>query len=122
MVRSHVLVLSAALLPVISAFPANPQQQQPDVVQEKRPYHAPPVDRAQAVVDTFRLSWEGYYRFAFPNDELLPVTNTFGNSRYNQPYTRYLSMHYTNTCPAMDGVPQPLTRSVQHSSWVKRTL
>lgn len=39
------------------------------------------VDRAQSVVDTFRLAWEGYYRYAFPNDELLPVTNGFGNSR-----------------------------------------
>jgi len=39
------------------------------------------VDRAQAVVDTFKLSWEGYYKYAFPNDELKPVTNNFSNSR-----------------------------------------
>ncbi|KAL6709403.1 hypothetical protein ACN47E_001810 [Coniothyrium glycines] len=38
-------------------------------------------DRAQAVIATFRLSWEGYYQYAFPNDELKPVTNGFSNSR-----------------------------------------
>jgi mannosyl-oligosaccharide alpha-1,2-mannosidase len=39
-------------------------------------------DRAQAVIDAFRVSWEGYYEHAFPNDELHPVTNSFSNSRY----------------------------------------
>jgi mannosyl-oligosaccharide alpha-1,2-mannosidase len=42
-----------------------------------------PADRAQAVVNTFKLSWEGYYKYAFPNDELKPVTNGFSNSRYD---------------------------------------
>ncbi|KAF2125818.1 glycoside hydrolase family 47 protein [Dothidotthia symphoricarpi CBS 119687] len=39
------------------------------------------ADRAQAVVDAFRVSWEGYYTHAFPNDELKPVTNGSSNSR-----------------------------------------
>jgi len=43
---------------------------------------SPGVHRAQAVVDTFKLSWEGYYSHAFPNDELKPVTNGLSNSRY----------------------------------------
>jgi mannosyl-oligosaccharide alpha-1,2-mannosidase len=47
---------------------------------EKRQYTAP-KDRAQAVVDTFKLSWDGYHTYAFPNDELKPVTNGFSNSR-----------------------------------------
>lgn len=42
---------------------------------------SPGVHRAQAVVDTFKLSWEGYYSHAFPNDELKPVTNGLSNSR-----------------------------------------
>ena len=50
--------------------------------QEKRQYDAPPAaDRAQAVIDTFRLSWEGYHTYAFPADELKPVSNNAGNSR-----------------------------------------
>lgn len=39
------------------------------------------IDRAQAVVESFKVSWEGYYQYAFPNDELKPVTNSFSNSR-----------------------------------------
>ncbi|KAF2200068.1 mannosyl-oligosaccharide alpha-1,2-mannosidase-like protein [Delitschia confertaspora ATCC 74209] len=39
------------------------------------------VDRAQAVIEAFRFSWEGYYKYAFPHDELHPVTNTFSDSR-----------------------------------------
>ena len=81
MVRSGALALSVAFLPVISALPAVPQQIRSHAGQQKQQYSRP-VDRAQAVIDTFRLSWAGYYEYAFPNDELHPVTNTFGNSRY----------------------------------------
>lgn len=38
--------------------------------------------RAAAVQDAFQTAWNGYYTYAFPNDELLPVNNSFGNSRY----------------------------------------
>lgn len=38
-------------------------------------------DRASAVKAAFETAWDGYYEYAFPNDELLPVNNTFGNSR-----------------------------------------
>lgn len=38
-------------------------------------------ERAQAVKDVFRVSWDGYYTYAFPMDELLPVTNNGSNSR-----------------------------------------
>jgi mannosyl-oligosaccharide alpha-1,2-mannosidase len=41
----------------------------------------PAEERAQAVVDTFRTAWVGYYEYAFPNDELKPVSNGFSNSR-----------------------------------------
>ena len=84
MVRPSLWALKAACLNAVSlttvtALPANAPQHGP---QDKRQYPAPPVDRAQAVIDTFRLSWEGYNQYAFPNDELHPVTNTYGNSRY----------------------------------------
>ncbi|KAF2628238.1 glycoside hydrolase family 47 protein [Macroventuria anomochaeta] len=81
MVRPSAWALSAVLLPVVSALPANAPWKQGHDAQGKRQYYSPPVDRAQAVIDTFKLSWEGYYKHAFPNDELHPVTNTFGNSR-----------------------------------------
>lgn len=38
--------------------------------------------RAAAVKEAFQFAWEGYYKYAFPNDELRPVTNGFTNSRY----------------------------------------
>jgi mannosyl-oligosaccharide alpha-1,2-mannosidase len=38
--------------------------------------------RADAVKEAFTFAWDGYYKYAFPNDELNPVTNTFSNSRY----------------------------------------
>ncbi|KAF2637225.1 mannosyl-oligosaccharide 1,2-alpha-mannosidase precursor [Massarina eburnea CBS 473.64] len=42
----------------------------------------PPAEvRAEAVVNAFRTAWEGYSKYAFPNDELKPVTNGFSNSR-----------------------------------------
>lgn len=81
MVRHSALALSV-IFPIISALPANSPPELPHAAQEKRQDDTPQVDRAQAVVDTFRLSWEGYYKYAFPNDELYPVTNSFGNSRY----------------------------------------
>lgn len=56
--------------------------------------------RANAVKDAFKTAWDGYYqyvashrepvrrvftnnanRYAFPNDELTPVDNSFSNSR-----------------------------------------
>ncbi|CAD6499805.1 BgTH12-03912 [Blumeria graminis f. sp. triticale] len=37
--------------------------------------------RANAVKEAFLHAWDGYYRYAAPNDELHPVTNSFSNSR-----------------------------------------
>lgn len=48
--------------------------------------------RAAAVKEAFQFAWNGYYKYAFPHDELRPVTNGFTNSRYfllrkTTPYT-----------------------------------
>ncbi|KAH0267232.1 putative 1,2-alpha-mannosidase, partial [Aureobasidium melanogenum] len=40
-----------------------------------------PQKRAQAVKEAFEFAWHGYHTYAFPNDELLPVTNSFSNTR-----------------------------------------
>lgn len=39
-------------------------------------------ERADAVKAAFTYAWNGYSKYAFPNDELHPVSNGFGNSRY----------------------------------------
>ncbi|PBP19747.1 hypothetical protein BUE80_DR009390 [Diplocarpon rosae] len=38
-------------------------------------------ERADAVKASFQFAWDGYMKYAFPNDELNPVTNNFSNSR-----------------------------------------
>ncbi|KAF2798074.1 glycoside hydrolase family 47 protein [Melanomma pulvis-pyrius CBS 109.77] len=37
--------------------------------------------RAEAVIEMFRFAWSGYSTYAFPNDDLLPLNNSFSNSR-----------------------------------------
>jgi mannosyl-oligosaccharide alpha-1,2-mannosidase len=37
--------------------------------------------KAYAVKEAFQISWRGYYEYAFPSDNLLPVTNTADNDR-----------------------------------------
>ncbi|PVH83057.1 glycoside hydrolase family 47 protein [Cadophora sp. DSE1049] len=38
-------------------------------------------ERADAVKASFKFAWDGYKKYAFPNDELHPVSNGFSNSR-----------------------------------------
>lgn len=52
--------------------------------QSNRPIRAavvPNEERAAAVKEAFTHAWTGYKTYAFPNDELHSVSNTFGNSR-----------------------------------------
>ncbi|KAF2724990.1 glycoside hydrolase family 47 protein [Polychaeton citri CBS 116435] len=37
--------------------------------------------RSEQVREAFQTAWDGYYKYAFPNDELLPLNNSFSNSR-----------------------------------------
>lgn len=46
-----------------------------------RPRQSNEAARAAAVKDAFQFAWGGYSQYAFPNDELKPVSNTFSNSR-----------------------------------------
>lgn len=39
--------------------------------------------RAHAVEEGFRHAWHGYMKYAFPHDELHPVSDGYGNSRYD---------------------------------------
>ncbi|KAI9839207.1 MAG: maturation of Asn-linked oligosaccharides protein [Sarea resinae] len=40
-----------------------------------------PQARADAVKEAFTFAWDGYYKYAFPHDELHPVSDTYGDSR-----------------------------------------
>jgi mannosyl-oligosaccharide alpha-1,2-mannosidase len=37
--------------------------------------------KADAVKEAFQHAWDGYSKYAFPHDELHPVSNTYGDSR-----------------------------------------
>lgn len=39
-------------------------------------------ERADAVKSAFQYAWDGYYLYAFPHDELHPITNNYSDSRY----------------------------------------
>ena len=67
-----------ALLPVALGLPRNV----PPNLKSRQDDLPSAEDRAKAVIDIFRTSWDGYYKHAFPHDELHPVTNSFSDSRY----------------------------------------
>lgn len=37
--------------------------------------------KADAVKEAFQHAWNGYVKYAFPHDELHPVSNGYGDSR-----------------------------------------
>jgi mannosyl-oligosaccharide alpha-1,2-mannosidase len=37
--------------------------------------------RAAAVKEAFSHAWDGYMKYAFPHDELHPISNGYGDSR-----------------------------------------
>jgi mannosyl-oligosaccharide alpha-1,2-mannosidase len=47
-----------------------------------QPSFIPHPDRAEAVREAFRHAWKGYRQYAFPHDELHPISNGYGDSRY----------------------------------------
>lgn len=83
----HALTILVAASQV-AAVPRVPhvRGRDPDWVPAKR-YTGPPSSyvvnqtRADAVKQTFQISWDGYYKYAFPGDSLLPVTDSFENDR-----------------------------------------
>ncbi|KAH6678343.1 glycoside hydrolase [Halenospora varia] len=76
----HFSKLSAvALLPLAFAVPVDEKLQKR---QDTRPdNHALNRERADAVKDAFTFAWNGYKKYAFPHDELHPVSNGFSDSR-----------------------------------------
>lgn len=76
---ASVAFLLAALSSITLAAPHNPRP-------EKRKYYGPPAntnaDRQAAVKEAFTFAWGGYYKYAFPHDELHPIANSYSDSRY----------------------------------------
>ncbi|KAJ0342323.1 hypothetical protein COL922a_001355 [Colletotrichum nupharicola] len=73
--RSGSILAFAGLLAQASASP------QSSVQPAATPNYTNQPDRANAVKEAFQRSWDGYRKFAFPNDTLKPVSNTFENDR-----------------------------------------
>lgn len=42
----------------------------------------PDPEKTAKILDVYRESWGAYYRYAFPNDTLNPVSQTSQNDRY----------------------------------------
>ncbi|KAK5662016.1 hypothetical protein OQA88_10127 [Cercophora sp. LCS_1] len=45
------------------------------------PRYTPNAARANAVKQAFDISWDGYYKYAFPHDSLRPLTNRYSDDR-----------------------------------------
>lgn len=45
------------------------------------PRYAVNQQRADAVKQAFQTSWDGYYKYAFPHDSLMPVSNNASDDR-----------------------------------------
>jgi mannosyl-oligosaccharide alpha-1,2-mannosidase len=86
----HSLDCILAILATASQVAAVPRVSQVRASPVQR-YLGPPTSyvynqtRADAVKQTFQISWDGYYQYAFPGDSLLPVSNSFENDRLVQP-------------------------------------
>ena len=51
-------------------------------------------NRANAVKEAFQFAWDGYYTYAFPADELNPITKGKGYSRFVQATGNFGSHEY----------------------------
>jgi len=49
--------------------------------ERKRIQYRVDQDRANGVKEAFQFAWDGYHKYAFPHDELKPVSRGFGDSR-----------------------------------------
>ncbi|CZT04889.1 related to class I alpha-mannosidase 1B [Rhynchosporium agropyri] len=74
---------SQVVVPVIALFTGSSQaapHEDPMTRQSRPDNHTLNRERADAVKASFQFAWDGYEKYAFPNDELNPVSNNFSNS------------------------------------------
>lgn len=74
----HLSMRRLAIAGLIAQASASPQS----LLQAAAPQYVNQPERAAAVKEAFQRSWDGYRKFAFPNDTLKPVSNTAENDRY----------------------------------------
>ena len=64
-------LLFSLIAPSLALAPSQPVLQQPAQ-----------TGQAEAVKEAFQHAWDGYSQYAFPHDELHPVNNGYGDSRF----------------------------------------
>ncbi|KAJ4390370.1 Mannosyl-oligosaccharide alpha-1,2-mannosidase 1B [Neurospora sp. IMI 360204] len=71
------------LTQVVTATPfPQPQQKQIGTADSAAsPQAVSNQERRDAVKQAFQISWDGYYKYAFPHDSLLPVSNSYDDDR-----------------------------------------
>lgn len=74
----HLLPYVAGAMLLQQPISALPQAPSTDNSQSS----AQSLKRAEGVREAFIFAWDGYYKYAFPNDQLNPVSNTYSNPRY----------------------------------------
>lgn len=73
----RVASLSIAALGLTGSALAYPYPDTEAVVREQ----STSQQKADAVKEAFQHAWNGYMKYAFPHDELHPVSNGYGDSR-----------------------------------------
>ncbi|KAF4637790.1 hypothetical protein G7Y89_g289 [Cudoniella acicularis] len=68
-----------AILPLALAVPVSDEHLQSR--QSRRDDHVLNRQRADAVKEAFTFAWNGYKKYAFPHDELHPISNGYSDSR-----------------------------------------
>ena len=71
------LSLALGLVGSVSAYP-HAQQENEAVLGSSFSNNQ---EKADAVKEAFQHAWNGYVKYAFPHDELHPVSNGYGDSR-----------------------------------------
>lgn len=88
-------VFGASLLGLAARTAATPAPSR----HSSRSAYIPNAERADAVKAAFKRAWDGYYKYAFPHDSLLPVTNSYEDDRYDCP-CQAAQLKYRSPIPA----------------------
>ncbi|KAM5350516.1 hypothetical protein ACJ41O_007021 [Fusarium nematophilum] len=76
-----ILGSAASLIQTSAASPSEQPDEGELRVTEQPKYH-PDFEKAGQIIEAFRHSWAGYYRYAFPRDTLHPLSETWENDYY----------------------------------------
>ncbi|KAK3333793.1 glycoside hydrolase family 47 protein [Cercophora scortea] len=75
------MYLSGACVVALLGFAGHAKATSPPQRTAFAPKYVSNAGRANAVKQAFQISWDGYYKYAFPHDSLRPVTNTYYDDR-----------------------------------------